>query len=948
MCGADIALVLDRSKSIGSDGMRSLKRAADTFTSALAGTGSQASVTGFDDDGEVLRRPTDLDGRGLEKVQASYADLQPGGWTNWYRGLREARSTFDGFEDGAADLTIVVTDGHANTISPRYPGQFRDGSRWAVNPAISQANAMKADGAHVLVIAVGDLDLRPIVAISGDEEFTGDNVATAGYLTTDSYDTLSQDLLALAVALCGGQVVVDKLIDGERVPDWGFSTASDQVSPTSQKTGLDGVTEAFEVSGFTTRTRVVSFTEEDRQYYRMDGMTCDATMTDVDFDAGRWSVEVGVGEVVHCTAQNAPNPDWSVTQHASPPSGTAVRPGDQIDFTLTVQHDGGPTATDLLVLDDIAGLAPFVTFDGFIGKVPKEFSWDEDEPGRLAVVVGELAPATRVGYTFRVTVRDDVRPGEVLRSTILTNCPPSVPELNWCSTEHPTPGYVSWKTAQPGDDTTVQPGSTIEYTLHGWNMFAETGVSGATVVDDLSDVLEHATLVEPLDPALHLDGDQLMWHLPDLPKGSEPVSVSFSVTVDPDAWGVELVNVLTPDREGVCPTPALREAAASSPMPGALGGDDECRTTHRTPDVELSITKAADPSVGNGEPVESGASPADTIVYEVVIENLGSDPAYVVDAEDLLPAGVSIMPASVHVATSPDPHEAERWSFSEPSLGRAQFSHPGPFMPGDRATITFLTEVGTLEQPDPATPIPDLVNEICVSHAAPPTDGAPLGSAPVGDGTDENVCATATTPVKSIALTASAMCVADTPWLDYRVTAANVASLSSGSLIWWTPEAYANRNPAIAADDVAALLADGASQVDPLDAPADWSPGEPVSGQRLWPGAAVDASGKPIDWPGWTLRPDGTWVLDPAAPFYDLRTEAVVEVRVNPSTAVTTVYPPPTPDCHAAPRNRTPGSMASTGFDGTPAGLVGLGLGLLGLAALGLAHRRGPRGRRVR
>jgi uncharacterized repeat protein (TIGR01451 family) len=224
--------------------------------------------------------------------------------------------------------------------------------------------------------------------------------------------------------------------------------------------------------------------------------------------------------------------------------------------------------------------------------------------------------------------------------------------------------------------------------------------------------------------------------------------------------------VLTPDREGVCPTPALREAAASSRMPGALGGDDECRTTHRTPDVELSITKAADPSVGNGEPVESGASPADTIVYEVVIENLGSDPAYVVDAEDLLPAGVSIMPASVHVATSPDPHEAERWSFSEPSLGRAQFSHPGPFMPGDRATITFLTEVGTLEQPDPATPIPDLVNEICVSHAAPPTDGAPLGSALAGDDTDENVCATATTPVKSIALTASAMCVADTPWLN--------------------------------------------------------------------------------------------------------------------------------------------------------------------------------------
>jgi uncharacterized repeat protein (TIGR01451 family) len=967
MCGADVALVLDRSRSIGAAGMEHLKRAADDFTGALLDTGSQASVTSFADDGEALANATALDDQGTEAVQSSYARLRPDGWTNWARGLREARLTFDGFDGGAADLAIVITDGNPNTVTANQPGRFPDGSTQAVNPAITQANVMKARGTHVLVVAVGELDLAPIVAISGDEEFTGDNLATAGYVTTDSYETLAQDLKRLALALCGAQVIIDKLIDGEHIPDWTFSARSSDLVPASQKTGDDGMTEAFEVSGFTGPTRVVAFQEEARPFYRMVGVTCDGEVSDLDADSGVWSVEVGAGETVRCSVQNVGNPEWTVTQRADPPSGTAVRPGDRIDYTLTVRHEGGPTATDLVILDDISGLAPNATFEGFVGRAPSAVDWDEREPGRLELVVDELDPGQQLEFTYRVTVREDLRPGDVLRSRVLTNCPPSIPEIDPCATVHPTPGYVLWKSANPGDGATVQPGSVIEYTLHAWNMFGETPVIDATAVDDLSGVLEHAQITGPLDPALHLDGEQLTWDLPELPVGSEPVTVSFEVEVDADAWNVELENVAVHDDQGVCPTPMLRAAAAARK---ATAGEDDvasgagvagilgrnaCHITHRTPDVELTVTKAADPGTDRGEPVDSGASPADTIEYEIVIENLGDDPAYVVDAEDLLPQGVSIVAETVEIVTSPDPHQAEQWTFSEPSLGRAQFSLPGPFMPGDRATITFTAEVGTIEHPDPASPIPDLVNQICVSHAAPPVDGE--SSSTDRATSSDPVCATASTPVKSVALQATAMCVADAPWLDYRVTPTNVDAATSGALIWWTPEAFAARNPAIPAADTAALLADGASQVDRLELPADRAPGEVVSGRRLWPGAAVDPTGSATEWPGWTLRPDGTWALDPAAPFYDLREAAVVEVRVNPSTAVVAVYPPSAPDCHPGPPSAAPSgtsgghasgparTIAHTGFDGTPFALIGIILALLGLGAVAVSARSSRRTR---
>lgn len=659
-CGIDLAVVLDKSASIGRKGMRDLKRAADTFTDALVDTGSQVSVTAFDTDAEVLLDATDLtSGAGIDAIQGSYRGLASNGFTNWTNGLRAAKGTFETFEDGLADLTIVITDGNPNTVDPRRPGRYPDGSPRAVNPAISQANAIKGEGSHMLVIAVGDVDLKPITLISGREEFDGRNIATADYLQTKDYDSLAQDLRAVAVALCGGSVIVHKRTDDGPAADWTFTALSSDISPKSQKTDATGTTGAFEVSGFTKPTRWITFQEEQRDDYYLGGVECDTAVAEIDEAAGTWDVEVGVDDIVHCTVLN-----------------------------------------------------------------------HKEEP----------------------------------------------------------------------------------------------------------------------------------------------------------------------------------------------------------PHVDLHLAKAADPGL-DGEPVSSGATPPDTIEYALELSNRGTAPAYNVDLTDTLPEGVVFVPGSQRITTTPDSGDASRWIFTEDG-GGLRFTYAGAFRPGDVMSLTFSVQVGQIPQPDRTVPIPNLVNRACVAHTPPPgDDGRPKEPGP------GERCATAETPVKSIALAGKALCVSDAPWFEYDVTPVNVSSLPTIALIWWTPAAFGTRNPAIPASDTAALLADGASQVDSVTPPPGWTPGDPITGRQLWPGAALDASGKAIDWPGWTLRPDGTWVLDPNAPFYDLRQEAIVEIRVNPSNDVIAVYPPATPDCNAAPpgSQARPARMATTGFDAATLTFAALVLAVLGSLATGAA-----------
>lgn len=73
----------------------------------------------------------------------------------------------------------------------------------------------------------------------------------------------------------------------------------------------------------------------------------------------------------------------------------------------------------------------------------------------------------------------------------------------------------------------------------------------------------------------------------------------------------------------------------------------------------------------------------------------------------------------------------------------------------------------------------------------------------------------------------------------------------------------------------------------------------PLSGRVLWPGAVVGADGEPLDWPGWTEQPDGTWVEGDE--FDWVRPTVTVELEINPVTTAVIAYPPSTPQCATNP-----------------------------------------------
>ena len=167
----------------------------------------------------------------------------------------------------------------------------------------------------------------------------------------------------------------------------------------------------------------------------------------------------------------------------------------------------------------------------------------------------------------------------------------------------------------------------------------------------------------------------------------------------------------------------------------------------------------------------------------------------------------------------------------------------------------------------------DIVNEVDVTSTTR-----------VVDGDRDDV----TTPVKWLAVVAAPQCVQDAPWLTYTIDAHNLAVAGHALTVDWK-----DATGTIIHTDSIPITTNGV-----------------INGQLLWPGAAVDANGDGIAWPGWRAALPGEtpdWenlVLDPAAYGYGLRAGATVDLTINPTTTISATYPPPAPGCEETPSGR--------------------------------------------
>jgi uncharacterized repeat protein (TIGR01451 family) len=249
---------------------------------------------------------------------------------------------------------------------------------------------------------------------------------------------------------------------------------------------------------------------------------------------------------------------WMLNKVSDPPSGTTVKPGQVITYTVTVTPTGG-TVNGLVITDNLTDVVAWATIDpasinasqGTAQLLPPEsgvtnLRWD----------IGTLTGTEPVTVTYQATVNDNAW-SQVLRNHVTgqgdvpeVECPPGTTCTT--STEHPVPGYDLTKTSDPVDGTTVAPGSTVQYTLTAENT-STVAMSDLVVTDDLSDVIDDAVLTEPLAAGLTLAGTTLSWAIPTLQPG-ESASVSYEVTVDPTLTAATLRNVVTTgeDDGGTC------------------------------------------------------------------------------------------------------------------------------------------------------------------------------------------------------------------------------------------------------------------------------------------------------------------------------------------------------------------------------------------------------------
>lgn len=144
-------------------------------------------------------------------------------------------------------------------------------------------------------------------------------------------------------------------------------------------------------------------------------------------------------------------------------------------------------------------------------------------------------------------------------------------------------------------------------------------------------------------------------------------------------------------------------------------------------------------------------------------------------------------------------------------------------------------------------------------------------------------------PEAALFIDSEAVCIQDVPYIRYEVTPLN-----------FTPQNFATIEFIGSDNNVVETLTN-----------------QPLSGQLLWPGAAVDVNGVGIAWPGWELQ-SGVWVQVPSV----VRPQMTVRISVNPTSEVVLGYPPATPACASEPpparpvaesRNTTrPGGAVST------------------------------------
>jgi fimbrial isopeptide formation D2 family protein/uncharacterized repeat protein (TIGR01451 family) len=312
-----------------------------------------------------------------------------------------------------------------------------------------------------------------------------------------------------------------------------------------------------------------------------------------------------------CTA-DVPVADLRVSKSADPASGSTVKAGDVITYTVTFNNVGKATA-DADYVDHLAD----VVDDADITTAPAASSTDLTV-GAVAddafPVTGTVPAETSYTVTYQVTIKPDGERGDNTAANFVTKAGEEPPAEcrpgNAQCTVHYQSEIHDWKTVTPASGSPVVPGQVMTYTLHFTNK--GTGPGAVDKVDDISQAVDDAALLtQPTssDPALTATafGTSNRTHITGTLAAGQTVTVTYQLKVraDGELGDQILANfLLLPDD----PAPT---------SPDCVPADTDEPDCTANPVGDLKVAKSVDPKDG------SAVNPGQTLTYTLKFDNVG-------------------------------------------------------------------------------------------------------------------------------------------------------------------------------------------------------------------------------------------------------------------------------------------------------------------------------------
>ena len=218
-CGLDIALVVDRSGSIGNTNLNSMENDFKDFVTALSVTPTIFSVTSFAGTATVNQSFTNV----VADIHDAL-DFSSSGATNWEDGLLKAQSTFAGGRSDKPNLVVFASDGNPTVNNDSSAtGGTTDGND--LSNAVAVADTIKGgniltDGARIVTIGIG----------SGPSQANLEAISSAdAYFSAANFDDLQAELDEIITDLCGGTLTITKVVNDEPAEaGWVFEVGGDE------------------------------------------------------------------------------------------------------------------------------------------------------------------------------------------------------------------------------------------------------------------------------------------------------------------------------------------------------------------------------------------------------------------------------------------------------------------------------------------------------------------------------------------------------------------------------------------------------------------------------------------------------------------------------------------------------------------------------------------------